>query len=124
MSAQTPEQLTATMLGKELYIVTTTPARAPGTQELLPKHLEYQIQMERDGKLFGAGPFFEEDEDTPSGGTIILRASSFAEARALADADPFHAAGLRTYTIRKWKLNEGAITMTVRFSDQSVVIAD
>jgi len=88
----------------------------------LPAHLEYQVQMEREGKLFGAGPFFEEGNETPSGGLIILRASSYDEARALADADPFHAAGLRSYTIQKWMMNEGGLKLSVRFSDQSVVI--
>jgi len=122
MSDNSPDKLTANMLRKEFYVVTTTPARAPGIAEVLPAHLEYQVQMEREGKLFGAGPFFEEGNETPSGGLIILRASSYDEARALADADPFHAAGLRSYTIQKWMMNEGGLKLSVRFSDQSVVI--
>ena len=122
MSETTPEQLTAPMLNQELYVVRTTPARAEGTLELLPAHLEYQTKLEREGKLFGAGPFFEEGDDAPIGGLIILRASSFDEARALADADPMHANNLRQYTIQKWILNEGAISMTIRYSDQSVVL--
>lgn len=124
MSDKTPDQLTATMLRKEFYVVTTTPARSPEIQKLLPDHLEYQVRLERGGKLFGAGPYFEEGDDLPSGGMIILRAQSVAEARALADADPFHAAGLRTYTIRKWMMNEGSMTVTIRYSDQSAVVAD
>ena len=124
MNEKTPDQLTSKMLRKEFYVVTTRPARSPEIQKLLPEHLEYQVRLEREGKLFGAGPYFEEGDDIPSGGMIILRAQSFAEARALADADPFHAGGLRTYTIRKWMMNEGTMTVTIRYSDQSVVIAD
>jgi uncharacterized protein YciI len=124
MNEKTPDDLTSDMLRKEFYVVTTTPARSPEIRKLLPEHLEYQVRLEREGKLFGAGPYFEEGEDVPAGGMIILRAQTFAEARALADADPFHAAGLRTYTIRKWMMNEGAMTVTIRYSDQSVVIAD
>ncbi|MCO6410842.1 YciI family protein [Hoeflea alexandrii] len=124
MTDKTPDQLTANMLRKEFYVVTTTPARSPEIAKLLPEHLDYQVRLEREGKLFGAGPFYEEGDDVPSGGMIILRAQSAAEAREIADADPFHKAGLRTYTLRKWMMNEGAITLTIRYSDQSVVIAD
>jgi hypothetical protein len=124
MTDKTPDQLTANMLRKEFYMVITTPARSPEIAKLLPEHLDYQVRLEREGKLFGAGPFYEEGDDVPSGGMIILRAQSAAEAREIADADPFHKAGLRTYTLRKWMMNEGAITLTIRFSDQSVVIAD
>lgn len=124
MTDKTPDQLTAAMLRKEFYMVTTTPARSPEIAKLLPEHLDYQVRLEREGKLFGAGPFYEEGDDVPSGGMIILRARSAAEARQIADADPFHKAGLRTYTLRKWMMNEGAMTLTIRYSDQSVVIAD
>ena len=122
MPAKAPEELYSTMLRQSLYVVTTTPARGPGMQDLLPAHLEYQIAMERDGHLFGAGPLFEEGETVPYGGMIILRARDAAEARKLADADPFHAAGLRSYTLRRWMLNEGSMTFTVRYSDQTAVI--
>ncbi len=122
MSGKTPEELTASFLRQELYIITTTPARAEGTQEMLPAHLDYQIRLEREGKMFGAGPFYDEGEDKPSGGCIIVRAESFEEARKLADQDPMHANNLRSYTIRKWLLNEGSMTFTVRYSDQSVVV--
>ena len=62
-------------------------------KSFLPAHLDYQIKMERDGILFGAGPLFKEGETVPYGGMIIVRAKDEAEARAHADADPFHAAG-------------------------------
>lgn len=122
-SPKTPEQLTAAMLRQPLFVVTTGPARSPEIAKHLPAHLAYQVRIEREGKLFGAGPIFEEGADVPSGGMIVLRARDLAEARAIADADPLHAAGLRNYTIRKWLLNEGALTITVHFSDQSAVIA-
>ncbi|SEK36487.1 YciI family protein [Pacificibacter marinus] len=122
MSKTKPEDLYASMLRQSLYVITTTPARGEAMQDLLPAHLEYQIKMERDGILFGAGPLFEEGEAIPYGGMIIVRAKDEAEARALADADPFHAAGLRSYTVNRWMLNEGAISFTVRYSDQTAEI--
>lgn len=124
MSAKTPEELYATMLRQTLYVITTTPARGPGMQDVLPAHLDYQIQMERDGALFGAGPLFEEGAEAPYAGMIIVRAKSEAEARTLADADPFHVAGLRHYSLNRWMLNEGAMTFTVRYSDQTAIIGN
>lgn len=122
MSTAKTEDLYAKMLRRNLYVITTTPARGPGMQEVLPDHLEYQIKMEREGVLFGAGPLFKEGETIPYGGMIIVRANDEAEARAHADADPFHAAGLRQYTLTRWVLNEGAMTFTLRYSDQTAVI--
>ncbi|MFN3144658.1 MAG: YciI family protein [Paracoccaceae bacterium] len=122
MPEQTPETLYASMLRRSLWVVTTRPARGPGMQDVLPAHLDYQVRLEREGRLFGAGPIFEDGGTVPTGGMIVLRAEDEAEARRLADADPFHAAGLRQYTLHRWLLNEGAMTVTVRYSDQSAVI--
>ena len=122
MTPKTPDELTATMLRQSLYVIRTFPARGPGTAEMLPAHLDYQISLERDGRMFGAGPIDEEGEDKPSGGMIIVRAAGFDEARQIADADPMHADNLRTYTIERWLLNEGSMTFTVRYSDQTAII--
>jgi uncharacterized protein YciI len=110
------------MLRQPLFVVSTTPARSPEITALLPAHLDYQVKLEREGRLFGAGPIYDDGADIPSGGMIVLRARDMDEARALADADPLHATRLRIYTIRKWLLNEGALTVTVRFSDRTAVI--
>jgi hypothetical protein len=53
---------------------------------------------------------------------IIIRASSFAEARAIADSDPYHRNGLRTYTLTRWTVNEGSYTVRVNYSDQTMTI--
>lgn len=122
MAQITPEDLYASFLRQPLYVITTRPARAPGMQDVLPAHLEYQVGMERAGQLFGAGPIFEDGGTTPTGGMIIVRAEDEDAARDLADADPFHAAGLRQYTLHRWLLNEGSMTFTVRYSDQTAVV--
>ena len=71
--------------------------------------------------MFGAGPLAGED-GTRVGGMIIIRASSFAEARAIADSDPYHRNGLRTYTLTRWTVNEGSYTVRVNYSDQTMTI--
>ena len=54
--------------------------------------------------------------------TKKIRGVTFEEAEAICKTDPLHAAGLRTYTIQKWRVNEGSITLKVNYSDQTVEI--
>ena len=49
---------------------------------------------------------------------IIIRADSMEHARKIADADPMHKAGVRSYTLRKWFLNEGSLEVSLKFSAQ------
>ena len=67
--------------------------------------------------MFAAGPLSQED-GTRYGGMFVLRANSFEEARAIADADPLHKAGLRSYTLMRWTVNEGSYSVRVNYSDQ------
>lgn len=110
--------------GKEYYIVDTRlkDGVSPGEMmKVLPDHLAYQIEIEKNGTLFAAGPVDGEDGGRV-GGMIVYRAGSFEAARAIADADPMHAQGMRTYTINKWTLNEGGFTLSFTYSDRSAEI--
>lgn len=112
-------------LGKNLYMIITVP-NAPQEEilKVLPKHLERQVELEKAGILFMAGPFWERGkEGAADGGMILVRANSFEEADEIAKGDPFHKAGLRAYTIRRWMVNEGSYTVTVTYSDQKMAIA-
>ncbi len=51
-------------------------------------------------------------------GMLIFRAQSFAAARALAAADPMHSTGKRTFTLRRWLINEGSLNLALTLSDQ------
>jgi uncharacterized protein YciI len=108
------------MLRKRLWVVITK-AVAPRDQldKVLEAHLMHQIRLEKEGIMFGAGPLSNPDGSPTGTGMIIIRAESEAEARRIADQDPFHAQGLRTYTLQQWSLNEGRITITVDYSDRS-----
>ena len=110
-------------LGKELYVIHTAPKEGVTQDQLgavLPVHLEHQVKIERDGILFAAGPMTT--EDGVRRGLIIIRAGSFAEARKIADSDPFHAQGLREYTLERWSMNEGGFSVRVNYSDQTMTI--
>ncbi|MAV86895.1 MAG: hypothetical protein CMM67_01470 [Rhodospirillaceae bacterium] len=110
-------------LHKELFVIFTTPvASREKILKILPKHLERQVELERKGILFAAGPMFEEGVEGAVRGMVVIRASSFEEARKIADEDPLHAAGLRSYTIDRWIINEGSYSVNVKYSDQTMQI--
>ena len=116
--------MTSKFLGKEMYLVVTRPVRGPGIDDkLLADHLANQIALEKQGILFAAGPLYSRGSAIPEAGMFVLRANSYEEAEAIANADPLHKAGLRTFTLQKWRINEGSYTVTVNYSDQTVRIA-
>ena len=109
-------------LAMGLFVVRSKPA---GDMDLvkatLPDHLAYQKQMEAAGSLFLAGPISDDTgEQMQAEGMIIYRAANMDAARALADADPMHAAGARVYDVRKWLINEGNLNFSIALSSQSV----
>jgi uncharacterized protein YciI len=114
--------LTRNFLGRNLYVIVTTPV-APREEldKILPEHLKHQIRLEKDGIMFAAGPLTGEDGNRV-GGLIVIRADSFAAARAIADSDPYHKRGLRKYTLQRWTVNEGSYGLRVNYSDQTVTI--
>jgi uncharacterized protein len=66
-----------------------------------PQHLDYLRGL--GGKVVLAGPFTAEDGQTMIGSLIVVDADSSAEARKLADGDPFVKAGLfETVDVRPW----------------------
>ena len=117
------ESLLEGLLHKELYIAITEPLSGPGLAEKLHEHILGQIDLERRHVLFGAGPLQDEGAERPTRGMFIIRAASFAEARRILDQDVFHRAGLRQYKLQRWSLNEGSITLTVNYSDQTAKIS-
>ena len=105
-------------LALELYVAHSTPARAPeDVKASLPDHLAFQAELERAGQLAFAGPMSDETGDHMQGlGLIIYRADSFEAARALAEADPMHLSGARTFVLRRWMINEGSVTVSAKLS--------
>ena len=85
--------------------------------ENIGPHLEYQQRMEKEGVYIAAGPHWADDGETWEGeGMIVVRAGSLDEARKIAEADPMHASGARSFRVRSWLINEGTITVKVNFA--------
>jgi len=114
-------ELTRKMLRKKLYVLISKPSVPPDKlKPFLSAHLEYMIGLEKRGLVFASGPL-SDGEGPPTGqGLTILRAKNAAEARALAEGDPFFVNGLRTFELKEWTVMEGALSLRVNLSDQSI----
>lgn len=112
------------MLQKQLYAVFTRPVGGLGAvMGCLEEHLQFQMQLEREGVMFAAGPMWTDAEDLWEGeGMVIIRAASRAEAIAVAERDPMHISGARSFTVRPWMINEGSMTIRLDHSSQTYSI--
>ena len=106
------------MLNKDLYVVFTIPTNGMGpVMENIEAHLKFQVALEEKGIMFGAGPFWEDNEkDWKGEGMVIIRANSLVEAREIAASDPMHSSGARSFTVRPWLLNEGTLNIKLDYS--------
>jgi len=113
-------------LAFELYAVRSVPAGDPmAVKNNLPAHLAYQGEQEKKGALFLAGPLSDETGAQMEGnGLIIYQAASLEEAREIAENDPMHKSGARTFTIRRWLVNEGSLSLSVKLSAQTARLGD
>jgi uncharacterized protein YciI len=116
----TVDDILARMARKTLYVVhSSQPSDIDIMRRHLRDHLLYMIDLERQGVLFASGPFSDEEGRQDGSGLTILRADSGAEAERIAARDPMVVAGVRDISIRRWTVNEGAISCTVYFSDST-----
>lgn len=106
------------MLNKDLYVIFTKPTNGMGpVMENLDEHLKFQVSLEKKGIMFGAGPFWDENEiDWNGEGMVIIRANSINHAKEIANSDPMHSSGARSFIVRPWLLNEGNIEVSLDYS--------
>ena len=65
------------MLQKQLYAIFTTPTDGLGPVfAVIEEHLKFQVQLEKDGIMFAAGPLWTDDEQSWEGeGMVGVRAA-------------------------------------------------
>ena len=117
--------LTAHMYGKKLWVCLSKAVK-PREEVMahLKEHLAHQVNLEKTGVMFAAGPMDPKgDNEHPRLGLIITRADSEEAARKIFDADPMHASGVRTYSLFEWTANEGNIAISINLSDKSYTLA-
>lgn len=104
------------VMGKTLWVIMTRATDgAQRDASAMDAHMAHQFQLEKEGVLFAAGPLIG-DDGVPVGGMIIVRAADREDAIRIADSDPMHARGLRTYTLHQWMLNEGHLNLSIDYS--------
>ena len=113
------------MLQKQLYAIFTRPVNGLGPILAgLEEHLEFQVSLEREGVLLAAGPMWTDDEESWEGdGLVVVRAASREAAIAIAERDPMHRSGARSFSVRPWLVNEGTVTVRLNYSSQTFAIA-
>ena len=118
------------MLGLELHLLNMT-ATKPFDDPMkayfgehraaFDEHLEWLRQIEADGTMFASG--VPKDETGWDGsGMAIIRAASYALALKVAEAEPFHRAGVRKNTIQGWVMNEANFQFTLKLMNQEIVV--
>jgi uncharacterized protein len=100
------------LLGRDYWLVIWVPA--PGTDQAaieqhIKEHVAWVLVLERDDVVFVSGPLLSGPGTGPGSGATVLRAPDEEAARRIAASDPFVLAGLRTFEIFRWRLNEGSI---------------
>ena len=119
--AQDVRAASSGMLQMQLFAIFTSPSNGLGPVfAQMEEHLQFQMSLEKQGIMFAAGPLWTDDEQSWEGeGMVIIRAASAEAAKAIAEQDPMHRSGARTFRIRPWMVNEGSITLRVDFSSQT-----
>jgi uncharacterized protein YciI len=82
-----------------LIFLTTVPGKTP-SPEVLANHAAHLSLLDRCGVLVLAGPVPER-----GGGMIALRVASMADAKAIADDEPFVRGGYQTYELGTWVMS-------------------
>jgi hypothetical protein len=115
-------EASSAMLQKQLYAIFTTPTAGIGpVLENLEPHLQFQVGEQ--GIMFAAGPLWNDEETEWRGeGIVVVRAQSRDAAIAIAESDPMHKCGARSFTVRPWMINEGSMTFRLDMSSQKLTM--
>jgi uncharacterized protein len=86
-----------------IYMIKLTIVVDRSTYEpYLPAHFAYLAELKARSVLVLSGPFADR-----TGGMVLIRAASSAEAEAIARADPLVANQVDSYELREWLITDG-----------------
>lgn len=113
-------------LAQQLFVVLTEPVNSLAeVEQALQEHLLFQVELEKQGRMFAAGPLCNLETNSWLGrGMVILRANSLEEAREIASRDPMHTSGARRFEVLPWCMNEGGFDLRVRLSSGTAELLD
>ena len=104
------------LLGRDYWLIWSVPMAGTDQQaigEHVEKHVAWMLGLEAEGVLFLSGPLLSGPGTGPGSGATVIRAASADAAWSVAAGDPFVRAGLRTFTVHRWRLNEGSIGVRI-----------
>jgi uncharacterized protein YciI len=104
------------LLGRDYWLILSTPASGTDQAAIdsqVGEHVRWLLELERAGVLFLSGPLLSGPGTGPGSGATVIRAADADTARSVAARDPFVLAGLRTFTVHRWRLNEGSIGVRI-----------
>lgn len=119
------------MLGLQLYLLKMNaiepfadPMKAyfEDHREAFDAHLEWLRQIEADGTMFASG-VLKDETGWDGSGMAIIRAGSHAEAVRIAEAEPFHKAGVRKNEIQGWVMNEANFRFSLKLMNQEIEVS-
>jgi uncharacterized protein YciI len=106
-------------LQKLYFVCFSNPSRpAEELEANLEEHKAYLMKLEHEGRLLAAGPLLGANAKYDGSGLLVYRVSQREEAEKIAQNDPFHVKGLRSYTLKPWQVNEGCFDVRLIFSEQ------
>ncbi len=112
MSADADPPDRRALLGRDYWLVLSTPAESTSAADIerhVDAHLAWLLKLEVDGAVFLSGPLTSGPGARPGSGVTVLRAESAERASEIAATDPFVLAGLRSFEVLGWRINEGTI---------------
>jgi uncharacterized protein len=102
------------VLGRDYWLVLSTPIAGTDAEAIgrhVQAHVAWLLELERSGVLFLSGPLLSGPGVGPGSGVTVFRLPSESSAQQVAAQDPFVTAGLRTFTVHRWRLNEGSVNV-------------
>ena len=103
--------------GVKLYVVMLEPIKGANHDTHKTEHFRFVEELDRKGIIFASGPMIDDKTEESDGGSMyILRASSLAEAEAIARQEPWVIGGAKTITVRPWRFATGEAIHVARRS--------
>src|ERR1022692_1002776 len=104
------------LLARDYWLIWSRPAVGAGQAAIdahVDNHIAWLLELERAEVLLVSGPLLSGPGAGPGSGIPVLRAPDEEAARLIAAGDPFVLAGLRTFEVYRWRLNEGCVSVRV-----------
>ena len=102
------------LLARDYWLILSTPIAGTDRSAVaahVEQHIAWLLELERQDVLFASGPLLSGPGVGPGSGVTVLRAADEDAARGIAAEDPFVLAGLRTFVVHRWRLNEGSVSI-------------